>query len=250
MIDVDTVTLPAFALRDELVPTRRSAWHAHEKHQLLYAAQGAMQFEVEGAQWMLPPQRAGWIPAKTSHRVRVTAPVDLRTVYFARARTGPACVFGASALARELLLEATRWGPELDALPPIASTFFETLNAFAEEWRREKSPFYLPRAKTPELDRAMRYVLAHLAEPSMDVAAKTAGLSIRSLERRFAIEAGTSWRKFVHAARMMRALELLPGSRVTDVAMTIGFTSFGAFSTAFQRFTGETPSAYRNRSAG
>lgn len=249
MIDVDAVALEAFAIRDELGPVRLSAWHAHEKHQLLYASDGAMHFEIEGAQWMLPPQRAAWIPAGVSHRVRVTASVDLRTVYFAHASKGATCVFGVSPLAREMLLEATRWGPELETLPSVARSFFEALRGLAEEWRKKKSPFCLPRAKTPELDKAMRYVLTHLAEPSMEEAAKVSGLSTRSLERRFATEASTSWRKFVHAARMMRAMELLPGSRVTDVAMSLGFASFGAFSTAFQRFTGETPSAYRDRSS-
>lgn len=248
MIDVDVVALPAFALRDELGPTRLSAWHAHAKHQLLYAADGSMQFEIEDAQWMLPPQRAAWIPAGVRHRVRVTSSVDLRTVYFAKARPGPTCVFGVTPLAREMLLEATRWGASLETLPSVAVSFFEALNGLAEEWRRKKSPFCLPRAKTPELDRAMRYVLAHLAEPSQEEAAKAAGLSTRSLERRFASEAGSSFRKFVHAARMMRAMELLPGSRVTDVAIALGFSSFGAFSTAFQRFTGETPSRYRDAS--
>lgn len=261
-VDVDAVPLSAFALVDALEPSRISAWHAHRKNQLLYAPRGSMHFEVRGvgcrrAQWMLPPQRAAWIPAHVEHRVRVAAKAELCTVYLdpdpRPDENTDAVVFGVSPLARAMLIEAARWGPTLVALPDVGAKFFTALAALASEWRTNALPFCLPTAETPELARAMRFALDHLTEPpSIDAAAKHAGLSARTLERRFASEAKTSWRKFVHSARMMRALELLavPERRVTDVAIDLGFESFGAFSTAFQRFTGETPSAYRKRLAG
>ena len=58
-----------------------------------------------------------------------------------------------------------------------------------------------------------------------------------------------TWRPFVGRARMIRAMELLSGQDVPviEVAYSVGFESVSAFSTAFRRFVGETPSRYRRR---
>ena len=58
-----------------------------------------------------------------------------------------------------------------------------------------------------------------------------------------------TWSRFVLQSRLLRALTLLaePGPTVLDVATEIGFGSASAFTRAFGRATGETPSAYRRR---
>ena len=96
----------------------------------------------------------------------------------------------------------------------------------------------------------MDYAIAALGEaPSIEDAARRAGLYTRTLERRFADEAQTSWRRFLHQARMMRAMELLdaPLARVTDTALAVGFESPGAFTRAFTEFAGENPKDFRSR---
>jgi AraC-like DNA-binding protein len=49
----------------------------------------------------------------------------------------------------------------------------------------------------------------------------------------------------------MRAMALLvePSRTVMDVATDVGFDSVSAFTRAFGRYTGETPTAYRRRVA-
>src|SRR5262249_5020126 len=134
-----------------------------------------------------------------------------------------------------------------------ARAFFAALGALAGEWAEAALPFRLPAAKSPELERAMAYAVEELCgAPTIEAAAKRAGLSVRTLSRRFADEAQTTWRACLHQARMMRAMELLamPGARVTDTAFAVGFESLGAFSRAFDEFTGTNPSAYRKDRAG
>jgi AraC-like DNA-binding protein/glyoxylase-like metal-dependent hydrolase (beta-lactamase superfamily II)/mannose-6-phosphate isomerase-like protein (cupin superfamily) len=253
VVDVDAVEAPAFGLADELEPFV-SRWHAHRKHQLLYSASGALHLEVEGAQWLLPPQRAAWIPAAMRHRVRATSPVALRTVYLAPGGAAPEAgspkVFSVSPLAREMILYAMRWGPSEGSLDPVARAFFGALGALLSEWFVEARPYYLPSARSPELGRAMRLMLDRIDEPlSAGEVARAAGLSTRTLARRFAAEAQTTWRRFLHDARMLKAMDLLtrPGARVTETAFAVGFESLGAFSRAFERFAGEPPRDYRRR---
>ncbi len=256
LVDVDAVVAPAFCLADELSPLT-TAWHAHRKHQLLYSARGALHLEVERAQWLLPPQRAAWLLAGTRHRVRVSQPVSLRTVYLdpalvRRPPEGECRVFVIEPLAREMILYSTRW---CSARPPrdaLADSFFGTLAQLLSEWASEAQDWRLPRARTPELERAMAFTLKHLGEPiSFEDAARAARLSGRTLARRFEEEAQTTWRRFLHDARMLRAMELLAeeGARVTQTAYAVGFESLAAFTHAFHAFTGERPRDFRQRVA-
>jgi AraC-like DNA-binding protein len=96
----------------------------------------------------------------------------------------------------------------------------------------------------------MRYASDNLNnEPTIEDAARNAGLSPRTLARRFREECGTTWREFLHDIRMFRAMELLadPSRSVTDTAHAVGFASLGAFTRAFVDYTGERPRDYHRR---
>ncbi|XXF76252.1 helix-turn-helix transcriptional regulator [Myxococcaceae bacterium GXIMD 01537] len=256
LVDVDAVPAPAFCLTDALTPLT-SGWHSHRRHQLLYSARGALHLEVERAQWLLPPQRAAWLRGGTRHRVRATQDVTLCTVYLdpallPRPPEGECRVFLVEPLAREMLLYATRWGPERAPDDAVATSFFGALAQLLPEWAAQPQAWRLPRARTPELEKAMAHTLRRLGGAvTLADAARAAGLSERTLARRFGTEAATTWRKFLHDARMLRAMELLAedGARVTQTAYAVGFESLAAFTHAFHAFTGERPRDFRQRVA-
>ena len=253
-MDVDAAPASAFCLEDELVPFT-SEWHSHRKHQFLYSVRGALRLEMESGQWLLPPQRAAWIRAGARHRVSATQPVSLRTVYLSsrrfRAPSQTECqVFILTPLAREMILHSTRWGPERSPKDRQAETFFAAMAELLVEWTEESRPWRLPRAKSAELQSAMDFSLEHLGESdlSLEEVSRSAGLSTRTLARRFQDETQTSWRAFLHDARMLRAMELLAeGERVTQTAFAVGFESLAAFSHGFHAFTGERPKDFRRR---
>jgi len=76
--------------------------------------------------------------------------------------------------------------------------------------------------------------------------ARTLGMSARLLQRRL-LDAGSSYRQEVNAARLRKAQRLLAGTemKITAVALEVGCASSQHLSTLFKRLTGESPSRWR-----
>ena len=87
--------------------------------------------------------------------------------------------------------------------------------------------------------------------PDVALAAELAGLSTRTLQRRLKL-CGSSYSQILQEARFQLAFTRLddPDQKVIDIAMMTGYESPQHFTRAFRRFTGVTPSEYRNQSAG
>ena len=78
--------------------------------------------------------------------------------------------------------------------------------------------------------------------------AQWAGVTERTLSRRFVIETGFTYTAWRQRACLMRALERLAEVRaVTTVHWTLGYGSACAFIAFFKRSLGVTPSAYFRR---
>src|SRR5271170_5899352 len=56
--------------------------HMHREAQLVYAAEGTMQVTTPKGRWLVPPDRAVWVPARLEHSIDVLADIDMRTLYF------------------------------------------------------------------------------------------------------------------------------------------------------------------------
>lgn len=96
-----------------------------------------------------------------------------------------------------------------------------------------------------------RQRLAEVEEPSppLSAIAQEASLSLSHFIRRFTAVFGETPHQFRTRIRLERAKALLvlgEGS-VTDICMSVGFSSLGSFSWLFSRHFGEPPSGYRRR---
>jgi AraC-like DNA-binding protein len=235
-------------------PPLDTGWRTFPRHYLLYASAGTAHLEVASAQWWLPPHRAAWIAADVPIRVRIDAPLRSCSVLFATGfipRPAFDCrVFTVSVLAREMLLYAMRWGEDRAQPDDVADRFFLALAEVCSELAMHPDHFWLPGAQSPELARAIDYTLRQLADhPSFAETAWSAGVSERTLTRRFAEETHMTWRQYVRRARMIRAAALLAetDSSITEIVYATGFESVSAFISAFRSVAGETPSQYRKR---
>jgi AraC-like DNA-binding protein len=93
--------------------------------------------------------------------------------------------------------------------------------------------------------------LSEFGEVSVSVAAvaRDVGVSPFHFIRQFEAVFGVTPHQFRTQTRLEIARRLLALDRasVTDICMTVGFSSLGSFSALFTRRVGETPSAYRQR---
>src|SRR6201747_2259487 len=60
----------------------RLGTHMHREAQLVYAAKGTMQVTTPKGRWLVPPDRAVWVPARLEHSIDVLAELQMRTLYF------------------------------------------------------------------------------------------------------------------------------------------------------------------------
>lgn len=252
--DVDASLAPGFALAEELTPGA-GIKHVHMHHQLLYASRGTLALEVATATWQLPPQRAAVIASGVQHRVAVTAPASLRTLYLPSTwNLGvPECaVFDAPPLCRELILHAMRWGPEREPTDHAPNRFFRVLGDLCRAWAQSPLALRLPAPQSQAAAVAMQHTRACLATATIESAASAAAVSPRTLARRFRHETGETWRAYQKTARVVSAMERLsrPDWSVLEVANAVGYESQSAFTAAFRSVLGITPRAYRGTMKG
>src|SRR5271156_740006 len=84
--------------------------HSHPEDQLLFAAEGVMTVDTSQGIWVVPPLRAGWIPAETVHAGTMSGRVSMGTLYLwpklCRALPRRCLVINISSLLKELILHA------------------------------------------------------------------------------------------------------------------------------------------------
>jgi mannose-6-phosphate isomerase-like protein (cupin superfamily) len=57
------------------------ALHFHEADQLVYASRGVMTVRTKDGIWVVPTDRAVWIPARIPHTITMSGIVAMRTLY-------------------------------------------------------------------------------------------------------------------------------------------------------------------------
>jgi AraC-like DNA-binding protein len=221
--------------------------HRHRRAQLVYAAEGMMRVTTPDGSWLVPPQRAVWVPPGTDHSIRMSSAVSMRTLYIdgekARRMPSRCCVLSVSPLLRELILRAM----ELPTLYEIEGPQGRLMRVILDEIRTLPSlPLHLP---TPGERRLVQLCRALLRDPGdrrgIEEWGRDIGASGRTLARLFRRETGMSFGAWRQQARLIEALARLgAGEPVTHVALDLGYESPSAFTAMFRRALGVTPSRY------
>jgi len=225
--------------------------HMHREAQLVYAAKGTMQVTTPKGRWLVPPDRAVWVPARLEHSIDVLADIDMRTLYFdlawlARERRG-------ASLAAEFVVRVSRLLQEAilalfdDRTDPDRTRLLARL-AVLELHQAEDSATFVPLPHEPRCRRAADIVLGDpTGAHEIETLARTVGTSARTLSRLFASQTQLSFKSWRQRARIAAAIEKLSTEAnvsVKQLASDLGYASVPAFSHAFRQVTGKTPTAF------
>ena len=233
------VMAKTFAVRD-FVPD-----HSHPRDQLLYAISGAMRVRTAGEAWIVPPDRALYVPAKTIHSVEACGRVEMRTLYISPGAgpdlPGRLVAIEVSVLLRALVLALLEEPIDYDDAGR-GGLLAQLILHEIERARQLTLAIPMPRDA-----RLVRLCTALLADPprgeTLEGWADIAGASPRTLTRLFHREVGLTFRAWRQRVRFHSALEaLVRGEPVQNVAHANGYASPSAFTAAFRKALGVAPS--------
>lgn len=219
--------------------------HRHDQNQLVYAASGVLAVTTPAGTWVVPSQRAVWVPAGAEHAHRAHGPTLLRTLMVpvdpAFDRPGPA-IIDVTPLLRELILTLVDDPPrDPDHRRRLEQVTVDQLRPVPEP------PLRLPNPADDRL-RAVDTLLRR--DPggghALAALAAAAGTSPRTLQRLCRQELGISLGQWRTELRVVHALALLAdGHPVTTTAHRCGWANPSDFITTFQVAVGLTPGQYR-----
>jgi AraC-like DNA-binding protein len=234
-----------FATGFEILP------HHHERAQLIYATAGTMRVSTDDGVWVVPPQRALWMPAGVTHSIVMLGDTTMRTLYVRNDAVGAMpteCrVLLVSPLLRELIVRATELPVQYDEKGPAGHVVALIL---AELQGLQSLALQLPMPRDGKLRDLCQSLLGQPGDQrSLAEWARTLNSSARTLARRFQSETGLSFGAWRQQARVLEAMGRLGGGEpVTQVAFDLGYESVSAFSAMFHRATGAPPSRFREPS--
>ncbi|TWT00670.1 AraC family transcriptional regulator [Reyranella sp. CPCC 100927] len=247
-LDYQQVPRPVAAMAKEFADGNHITPHRHERAQLIFAARGVMTISTAQGAWVVPPQRALWMPAGTVHEIRMAGPVSMRTLYVrADAELGrlPAAirVIAVSPLLRELILRACALPllyDERGAAGHVMALILDEIAAL---------PSLALDLPMPTDARLLGLCQRLQAEPgdarTLDDWAREAGASARTLARLFHKETGLNFADWRQQARLLAAMaRLAEGQPITRIALDLGYDSPSAFAAMFKRALGTPPSRY------
>src|SRR4030088_1413263 len=247
-----------FATGDGVHPVARNyrkgvrlGTHMHREAQLVYAAKGTMQVTTPKGRWLVPPDRAVWVPARLEHSIDVLAELQMRTLYFDLAwlaREHRSRSLDAEFVVRVWPLLHQAILALFDNRDDPDRTGLLIKLAMLELHQAEDSATFIPLPREPRCRRAADIVLRDpTGTHEIETLAREVGTSARTLSRLFSSETQLSFKSWCQRARIAAAIEKLSmeaNVSVKQLASDLGYASVPAFSHAFRQVTGKTPTKF------
>jgi len=228
--------------------------HMHREAQLVYAAKGTMQVTTPKGRWLVPPDRAVWVPALFEHAIDVLADIQMRTLYFdvawlsrekRSASLAAEFVVRVSPLLHQAILALFDPGNSRERTELLVKLVMLELH------QAEDSATFIPLPHEPRCRRAADIVLGDpTGAHEIETLARAVGTSARTLSRLFSSETQLSFKTWCQRARIAAAIEKLSTDAnvsVKQLASDLGYSSVPAFSHAFRQVTGKTPTAFAEK---
>ncbi len=222
--------------------------HSHSWAQLIYASEGVISVESGNACWVVPTNRAIWMPAGQSHSIKMHGKVFLQTLYFEsrpQATIDLQCsAYEVTSLMRELIAFVCSKGivnsdtDEHRCLIDFLTFQVKMLSPI---------PLMVPMPSDPRAKRLASRVIDNPGTTlSLALLCEESGTSLRTMQRVFSREIGLPLSRWRNQATMVHAVQLLASDRtVTEVSLELGFESLSSFIYSFRKYFGVSPGQYR-----
>jgi len=245
--DLPLTVRPVVGMSDHYPAGFVDSFHRHDHGQLSYATSGIMTVVTETSAYVLPPNRAIWLPPDMPHEVTCRGPVVLNVLYIdpslpLQPRT---CrVFDTSMLVQALFREVLTFAHAYDETGREGRIVALLLDEIA---RMDPIVVSAPMPRDGRLRRVCEKIVADPADQrSLDDFARIAGMGRRTFTRTFRQETGMGFAHWRQQVRLMAALSLLrEGHSVTSIAYDVGYESASSFTAMFHRVLGVPPSHCR-----
>lgn len=249
-IDIGNVcdpSRPILILSKEYEKAQVIKCHSHQRSQLIYAQTGVMSVSTEEGIWVVPPQRAVWVPAKTAHEVTLHSKISMRTLYILPNRNTTledrCFVANIDPLMRELILKAS----EFPTYYPLEGEEIRLMSVILDQVDKlSLIPINLPK---PTDEKVKKVVDSLIADPSNQNSlaqwAEVTCTTSRTLGRLFQLDIGMNFSSMRKQIRLYKSLiSLAKGDSITSVGLDLGYESVSAFISMFRKSFGISPSKY------
>lgn len=221
--------------------------HSHRKAQLLFTLRGVVTCDADNGMWLVPPQRAIWIPGGAAHALRGSGTIEGYNAFIdaalASALPATCCTVYVNPLLRELLVRAASFAldyPESGWHANVISLLLSELASAPVEY------LHLPMPRDVRLRKLVDMMLKNPTDRGdMTSWAKRAGVSERTLARVLTRETGMSFGRFRQQLGILLALQwMAEGASVQQVATDLGYESASSFVVMFKKALGTSPGRY------
>ncbi len=241
------MTRPILARVSEMPANYIVEEHQHPWGQLAYSSRGIMKVEVPGASFIIPPERALWVPKYTPHMVSTKFGLSFRSLYieneYSENLPNQTTAINVDRLLRELILKTTLWGDEY-SLDSKRMRHIEFLLDQIED--ASQAPLSL---NMPNDRRLLKITDMICKEPSDNTSlqqwCETVGATPRTINRLFHKETQMGFIEWRQRLRILYSLERIEkGDKISNVAVDLGYESGSAFITMFKKHLGVSPKRY------
>lgn len=223
------------------------AVHRHMKGQVLFVQRGALSCEVQGGLWIVPPRSAIWIPGGALHAIRATGVLEALAAFIdpavSRGLPETCCAVSVTPLLRELLVRSAH----LPALYEEGGADSRLIAVLLDELAAAQvEDLHLPMPTETRLRKIVDLMMASPGDrETLDVWAKRAGMSERTLARLISRETGMSFGRWRQQLAIVLAVKwLAAGASIQQVAADLGYESVPSFVTMFRKVLGAAPGRY------
>lgn len=222
-------------------------WHTHLRGKIFCVESGLLHVSTPDGSWVLPSNRAGWIPPNVSHKIRICGIIRGWVIFISPEKckklSQSSHVIPMSEVLRALALRAAEW----DKNTRLTQEQEYIANIICNEVRiAPDEALHLPMPKSQKL---LKVANAIIDKPSISIGleewASFGAMSPRTLRRVFLAETGLSFSRWRQQAQLARGLDMLAQDiSVTQVSDSLGYASPSNFIAMFRRAFGKTPKQY------